>query len=298
MAELEGVRLTNPDKVLYPAVGLTKLDLAEYYRGTAEWLLPHLADRPLALVRCPDGQGGARFFQKHPGPGTPDALRRVSIKQKSSTEEYVIVDDAAGLVSLAQIGVLELHAWGSRSDRLERPDRLIFDLDPDPAVPWKQVAEGGREVRRFLQELGLESFVKLTGGKGLHVVVPVERSHDWAVAKAFCKEVADAVAAGNPTGYTTNMAKAARHGKIFIDYLRNDRGSTAVVPFSPRASANASVAVPIAWDELSAKVPPDHYTLSTLPRRLASLRADPWEALAKTRQNLTAAWKVLRSMTL
>jgi bifunctional non-homologous end joining protein LigD len=295
--ELDGVRLTSPTKILYPDAGLSKLDLARYYRDVAEWLLPHIADRPLVLVRCPDGQAKECFYQKHPGQGTPDTLKRISIKQKSSTEEYVVVDDVAGLISLAQIGALEVHAWGSRKDALDKPDRLIFDLDPDPSVPWKRVVESGHQVRKFLHELGLESFVKLTGGKGLHLVVPIERRHDWKVAKAFCKQVADAIVSADPRNYVANMSKAARHGKIFIDYLRNDRGSTAVVPYSPRAKSGATVAVPITWTELSDRIPSDHYTISTLAKRLALLKTDPWKGIEKTRQSLTEPLKLLDSLS-
>jgi bifunctional non-homologous end joining protein LigD len=294
---LAGVRLTSPDKILYPDAGITKLDLANYYRSVAGAMLPHLAGRPLVLVRSPDGNLKDAFFQKHPGPGTPDALARISIQQKNALEEYVLVKDEAGLISLAQIGALEIHAWGSRGDRLDYPDRLVFDLDPDPGVPWKRVVECGRRVREFLGELGLESFAKLTGGKGFHLVVPIDRRHDWDTAKGFCKNVADAIVAADPRNCTVNMAKAARSGKIFLDYLRNDRGATAIVPFSPRARAGAPVAIPIAWSELSARITPEHYTIPTLAKRLASLKGDPWEGFGAVKQRLTAPSKVLDSLS-
>ncbi len=234
-----GVRLTSPDKVLYPEQGITKLELADYYRRIAKWIMPHIANRPLVLVRCPEGRHKECFFQKHPGAGTPPALRLIPIREKSKTEPYVVVDDVAGLISLAQIGALEIHAWGSRADQLERPDRLIFDLDPDPTVPWRQVVESARQVREFLRQLRLESFVKTTGGKGLHLVTPIQRRHEWEEAEAFCKRVADAIARADPERYTANMSKAVRPGKIFVDYLRNGRGATAIVPYSPRARAGA-----------------------------------------------------------
>src|SRR5262249_39569843 len=164
-------------------------------------------------------RGKACFYQKHPGAGTPAALRQIPIRESNKTENYVVVDDVAGLIALAQIGALEIHAWGSRADKLEYPDRLIFDLDPDPAVPWRTVVRAARQVRQFLQELGLESFVKTTGGKGLHLVLPIERRHDWGEAKAFCKRVAELIVRADPEHYTANMAKAARGGKIFLDYL-------------------------------------------------------------------------------
>jgi bifunctional non-homologous end joining protein LigD len=222
--QFAGVRLTSPDKALYPEAGITKLELATYYQAVADWMLPHLADRPLVLVRCPEGRAKACFYQKHPAVGTPDALRQIPVREKQKTENYVLVDDVQGLISLAQISALEIHAWGSRADKLEQPDRLIFDLDPDPAVAWKRVIESAFQLRDFLLALGLKSFVKTTGGKGLHLVLPIERRHGWEEAKAFCKRVADLVVRADPNRYTGNMAKAARSGKIFLDYLRNARG--------------------------------------------------------------------------
>lgn len=294
--EYAGIRLTSPDKVLYPEQGITKLELASYYRMIAEWMLPHIADRPLVLVRCPEGRAQECFYQKHPGTGTPKALRQFPIKEKSKTEPYVLVDDVAGLISLAQIGALEIHAWGSRTDKLEQPDRLIFDLDPDPQVPWPRVVDGAHQVREFLEQLGLESFVKTTGGKGLHLVVPIQRRHDWDEAKAFCKAVADAIVRADPHRYTANMAKAARHGKIFIDYLRNGRGATAVVPYSPRARAGAPVSTPLAWAELTAHMRSDQFTLRNVLNRLKALKADPWGAIGSIRQSLQGPIKKLRTL--
>jgi bifunctional non-homologous end joining protein LigD len=284
--QLSGVRLTSPDKVLYPEQNITKLDLAHYYEAVANWMLPHLKDRPLVLVRCPEGRAKACFFQKHPRPGTPDALRQIPIHEEGKTEQYVVVDDVAGLISLAQIGSLEVHTWGARADKLEKPDRLIFDLDPHPDLPWSRVVQSARQMRQFLQELGLESFVKTTGGKGLHLVVPIDRRHDWEEAKAFCKRVAELIVAADPTRYTSNMSKAARPGKIFIDYLRNSRGATAIAPYSTRARPGATVATPLAWDELSVRTQSDRFTLRDMPKRLASLTRDPWEEMASLRQGL------------
>ena len=285
--EFHGIRLTSPDKVLYPEQGITKLDLARYFHDVADWMLPHVGDRPLALVRCPEGREKECFFQKHPRPGTPKELRHVPIREKNKTETYVVVDDAAGLMSLAQIGALEVHAWGSRTDKLEQPDRLVFDLDPDPSVAWTDVIAAARQIRQFLEDLGLESFVKTTGGKGLHLVLPIERRHDWDAAKAFCKQVAEAIATGDPDRYTSNMSKRARVGKIYIDYLRNGRGATAIVPYSPRARAGAPVSTPLVWEELSPDLRSDRFTVENLRERLASLKRDPWEGIAKVRQTLT-----------
>jgi bifunctional non-homologous end joining protein LigD len=294
--EFAGVRLTNPDKVLYPEQGITKLELAKYYKRVAGWILPPLADRPLVLVRCPEGWQKECFYQKHPAVGTPETLRRIPIREKKRTEEYVIVDDVAGLISLAQIGALEIHAWGSRADKLEQPDRLIFDLDPAPDVPWSRVVQSARQVRQFITELGLESFVKTTGGKGLHLVIPIDRDYDWDEAKAFCKRVTDLIVAADPQRYTANMSKAARPGKIFIDYLRNGRGATAIAPYSTRARPDAPVSVPLAWKELSARIRSDHYTVRNIGRRLASLKRDPWKGIASTRQSLAAPLAQLQSL--
>jgi bifunctional non-homologous end joining protein LigD len=177
------------------------------------------------------------------------------------------------------------------------PDRLIFDLDPDTHVPWASVVQGARQVRQFLQELGLESFVKTTGGKGLHLVVPTDRRHDWDEAKAFCKEVADLIVKADPHRYTANMAKAARGGKIFIDYLRNGRGATAIVPYSTRAKPGAPVSVPLTWDELCTRIASDHFTVQNIAKRLASLKSDPWTGIDSIRQGIAGALKKLRTVS-
>jgi bifunctional non-homologous end joining protein LigD len=292
----EGVRLTHPEKILYPDGQITKLELAQYYHDIADWMLPHLSHRPVVLVRCPEGQGKENFYQKHPGMGTPANLRQIPIQEKQKTGNYLVIDDVAGLISVAQIDALELHAWGSREDKLESPDRLIFDLDPAPEVAWTQVIDSAKQVKQFLEELGLRSFVKTTGGKGLHLVVPIERRHDWDEAKSFCKQVAELIEQAAPDRFTSNLSKAARTRRIFIDYLRNGRGSTAVVPYSPRARTGAPVSTPLAWEELSDKMHSDHFTIRNVLRRLASIKHDPWEELTSTRQTLTQPIKKLKSL--
>ena len=294
--QFAGVRLTTPDKVFYPEDGITKLELANYYKSIAEWILPHLANRPAVLVRCPDGRDKVCFFQKHPVQGTPETLRRIPVREKTKTEQYVVVEDVAGLISLAQIGALKIHAWGSRADKLEKPDRLTFDLDPDARVSWSTVVHSAQQLRQFLEELGLRTFVKTTGGKGLHVVVPIERRHNWKDAKAFCKSIADAIVTADPTHFTATMSKAARVGKIFIDYLRNDRGSTAVVPYSPRARPGAPISTPLTWKELSVDTLSTRYNLRNIGRRLSSLKRDPWEEMASVRQGLTGPIEKLREL--
>ena len=287
--EIAGVRLTHPEKVLYDEQGITKFDLAAYYAAIADWIMPHVENRPLSLVRCPDGRSKDCFFQKHPGMGTSKVLRRIPVKEKKGMSEYLVADDIAGLVSLVQIGVLEIHLWGSKADDIERPDRLIFDLDPDPAVSWPMVLKGAQRLREFLEDLGLVTFVKTTGGKGLHVVVPITRKQEWDDAKAFCRGVTEAIVRRWPADYTAKMSKAQRTGKVFIDYLRNDRGATSIAAYSTRARAVAPVSVPVDWEELTPKLRSDHFNIKNLPRRLETLKRDPWADLSKTRQSITAA---------
>lgn len=284
-----GVRLTHPERIMYPQAGITKRQLAEFYVAIADWILPHLKHRPLALVRCPDGVGEHCFYQKHPGKGAPVTLERVGVREEHKLAQYAIVNDVAGLVSLVQMGVLEIHPWGSRVDEIERPDRLIFDLDPAPDVPWPHVIEGARRIRGLLEELELTSFLKTTGGKGLHVVVPIDRRQGWEEAKAFAKGVATELARRWPENYTTNLSKSKRRGKVFLDYLRNQRGATAIAPYSTRARPGAPVATPIAWDELSPRLRSDHFRVANLRKRLAQLATDPWRDLATTRQTLKVA---------
>ena len=283
---LENARLTHPDRVLYPEQGLTKRGLAEYYVEVADWMLPHVAGRPLSLVRCPSGQGKECFYQKHISKGLPEGLREVMIRESEGEEPYPVLDGVEGLLALVQMNVLEIHPWGSRADDVERPDRLIFDLDPDPSVGWPRVVEAGFEIRDRLAAMKLTSFVKTTGGKGLHVVVPITPRQEWPEVKAFCEAVATAAARDSPDRYTTNMAKAARPGKIFLDYLRNGRGATAIAAYSPRARPGAPVATPLAWEELGPSLGSDHYTVATLPRRLKALARDPWADIGKLRQSI------------
>ncbi len=288
-ATVAGVTLTHPNRILYPAQGITKRDLAGFYEEIADWILPHIVERPLSLVRCPEGQGKACFYQKHAGAGAPEALKGIKVKEKSAVRTYLYVEDLSGLISLVQMGVLELHPWGSRVGDLEHPDRLTFDLDPAPALPWKRVVDTARQLRSRLTELRLTSFVKTTGGKGLHVVVPLAPKQPWESVKGFARAIAESMVRQAPGEYTASLSKANRKGKIFIDYLRNSQGATAVAAYSTRALAGAPVATPIAWDELGADLRSDHYTVENLPRRLASLKKDPWEGFLKSRQTLPSS---------
>jgi len=286
--EFAGVRLTHPDRVLYPDQGITKLALAEYYAAIADWALPHIAQRPLTLVRCPEGQGKECFYQKHLGPGVPDVIGGVKIPEKNGSETYPVIDDLAGLIALVQMSVLEIHLWGSTVKKLETPDRIVFDLDPDVGLPWERVTEAAIEVREALLGIGLRSFPKTTGGKGLHVVVPVTPKLDWDAVKEFAKWVAERFVKAYPDRFTSNMAKRARTGRIFIDYLRNGRGATAIAPYSARARQGATVATPLFWEEVEKGVKPEGFTVATVPDRLKKLKSDPWEEIGKLRQSIGA----------
>jgi len=291
-----GFKVTNLDKVLYPEQGITKGQLLAYLAVVADWMLPHVANRPLTIVRCPEGRKKPCFFQKHILKGSPSPIHRVPITDSDGdTEDYMRVDDMPGLVALAQMGTLEIHTWGAHADNGERPDLMVFDLDPDEGLPWDKVALAALQLRKRLRDLGLVSFVKTTGGKGLHVVVPFKRSLDWDELKEFTKLVAEAMEANAPDRFTTNMAKRARKGKIFIDYLRNGRNATFIAPYSPRSRENATVAVPITWEELAQGVDPLSFTTLTVPKRLGQLAEDPWKDMETTKQAITAAmWKAVR----
>jgi bifunctional non-homologous end joining protein LigD len=285
----ENVRLTHPERIVYPDLGITKRQVAEYYALVAPWILPHVAGRPLVLVRCPEGVAGPHFFQKHPPTGLPETVERIQVREKHKTESYLVVDDLAGILALVQFGVLEFHVWGAHAASIERPDQLIFDLDPDEGLLWRHVTSAAVTVREALAHLGLVSFVKTTGGKGLHVVAPIERRSDWPDVKSFCKALADICVSAAPTQFTSNMSKAARRGRIFIDYLRNERGASAIAPYSTRARAGAPVATPLAWEELSRIDRADSFSIVNISRRLESLKRDPWEQFFEVRQSITAS---------
>jgi bifunctional non-homologous end joining protein LigD len=282
-----GVRLTHPDRVLYPDDGFTKRDVAEYYERVADWILPYVVNRPLTLVRCPGGNTGECFFQKHITGTLPDTLHGVPIKEKGKKEEYIAIDDTGGLISLVQMGTLEMHPWPAREDNVERPDYLVFDLDPGEGTTWKDVVRGAIEMRELLETVGFTTFLRTSGGKGLHIVVPTDRRTTWGDFKQFAKSVADKLTRDAPDRYIATMSKAKRHGKIFIDYLRNQRGATSIASYSTRRRKGAPVATPIAWNELSAKTRPDMFNVKNLPKRLDKLKKDPWADFFKVRQSIT-----------
>ncbi len=284
------VKLTNPDRVLFADVGVTKQGLADYYKAVAKWLLPHTANRPLTLVRCPQGGDKECFYQKHGEKGFTAHLDRTDIRQpgpNNPTREYLSLTGIEGVLELVQMGTLEIHSWVAKVDDPLHPDQVIFDLDPDPGVGWKEVVEGALELRDLLLELGLESFIKLSGGKGVHLHVPIARRYTWDEVKAFARTVSQELEERRPTRYTTNVRKAARKGKIFIDYLRNGFGATAVIPYGVRNRPGAPVAVPIAWEELSVKLKPNAFSMAKTLVRLKKLKKDPWKGILKMEQEIS-----------
>ncbi|WP_338243578.1 DNA ligase D [Aurantiacibacter hainanensis] len=247
----EGVKISSRDRVIFPDSGQTKGDLADYYEAVAPIMLPFAARRPVSLVRCPQGRAKKCFFQKHDSGGFGDAVKHVPIREKDGgTEDYLYIEDARGLLQCVQMGTIEFHGWGSRSTDVELPDRLIFDLDPDEGLDFDDVKTAARDIRDRLSDLGLVSFAMLSGGKGVHVVVPLATGHGWDAHKDFSRRFAEALSMAEPDRFTATMSKAKRKGRIFIDWLRNQRGSTAVLPYSVRARSGAPVAAPIAWNEL------------------------------------------------
>jgi bifunctional non-homologous end joining protein LigD len=259
-----------------------------YLEAAAGRMLPHVAGRPLSLLRCPEGRAGQCFFQRHAGPGMPGAIHRVDIPDKDGkSREYLTIADASGLITAAQLGVLEFHIWGVHVDEVEQPDRIVFDLDPDPSVEFPTVRDAAFELRAALDAIGLASFALLTGGKGVHVVAPIVRRHPWPTVKRFAQALAERFAAQEPQRYVATMRKARRKGRIFIDYFRNDRTASAIAPYSPRAREGAPVAWPVTWAELAKAPAADTVSLATAMRRLAE--PDPWDGYHKTKQRLTAA---------
>jgi bifunctional non-homologous end joining protein LigD len=287
--EIAGIELTHPDRVLYPDQGITKLDLARYYEQVGDWMIPHVEKRPLTLVRCPEGHEKQCFYQRHMTESIRGPIRSIRVKEGRSTVSYVSVDSTPGLIALVQLGVLEVHTWGSHQDRLDQPDLLTFDLDPDPALLWEEIRQAALLLRRRMADLGLGAFVKTTGGKGLHVVVPIIPKQNWDEVKVFAKKMAESLALESPKHYTTTMSKAKRKGKIFIDYLRNARTATSVCAYSTRAHAGAPVSVPLGWRELATDVRGAHFTIRNVPQRLARLREDPWGGYESARVRITDA---------
>jgi bifunctional non-homologous end joining protein LigD len=283
-APLKG--LTHPDRLYWPEQGVTKQGLAEYYVEMWKWFEPFIAKRPLALLRCPEGIHGEKFFQKHAWKGLNPAIKQVKDPAEPDEQPLIAVDSEKGMLGLAQGGTLEIHPWGSDLKHIEKPDIIILDLDPGEGVSWQAVIDGAFEAKRRLEEAGLAAFVKTSGGKGLHVVSPLKPKAEWPEVKAFTKAVADAMAEDQPDLYVSTITKAKRSRKIFVDYLRNQRGMTAVAPYSPRARVGAAVSMPLTWDELATGIGSAHFTVLNAPARMAALGRDPWEGFREAARPL------------
>lgn len=287
--EIAGVAISHPDRIVYPRVDISKEKLVEYYDAVAHRMLPYVIDRPLVLVRCPQGPAGKCFYQRNLTGTFPPGVVGIEVEEKEGPTTCVAIEDRAGLVALIQMGVLEIHTWGSRGDNPELPDQIIFDLDPAPDVSWEAMVEAAHEIRALLSQLELSSFVKTTGGKGLHIAVPLRRKADWPQVKEFAGAFAGSLARAAPTRFTATMSKAKRVGKIFIDHFRNGRGASAVAPYSTRAKPAATVSAPLSWNELTNAMTNEKHTVITMLERLKKQKVDPWRDFDSARQVLTQA---------
>lgn len=292
-ASVAGITLTHPERVLWPDVGLTKLHLAKYYEAVGDAMLRHVGNRPLMLVRCPDGAGPSCFHQKHPSHAISGNLRTVPVREGKGVEKYYVLDDVSGLIGLTQMSVLEIHTWGSTAKDLERPDQMIFDLDPGPGVKWNAVTDAAMLLRDLLAALDFISFVKTSGGKGLHVVVPLKPSANWDQVKSFTQTIAAGIVQNDPDRFVGKMTKSIRAGKIYLDYLRNGRGATCVAAYSSRAREGAPVSLPISWNALKGVDDPTRFTIKNAPARVKR-EPNPWKGYFESRQALTE--KLLRKL--
>ena len=281
-----GVRVTHPDKLMFPELGLTKLDIAQYYESVGRVMLPHLKGRPLTLVFCPTGVGEGCTYLRHSKVWGPKAIRRVKIQEKTKVGEYMVVDTLEGLVSLAQMNVLEIHTWNSTVNHLEQPDRIVLDLDPGKRVTWPQVIAAAKDVRKMLASIKLNAWVKTTGGRGLHVVVPLVPDADWSECLEFAHALANVLVEQAPDKYTTDFRKTGRDHKILIDYLRNNRTNTSICAFAVRAREGAPVSLPIDWADLKPSLKPDRFTVPSVHNYLARRRVDPWRDYVRAKQTL------------
>jgi len=280
------VTITHPEREVFPGTGISKGDVAEYYRTIAPWLVNEIADRPLSVVRCPNGAGKQCFFQKHLAEGWGEHVRGVAIKDKEKREKYLCIDDEAGVLELVQMNVLEFHPWGAKASDPEHADRLVFDLDPHPTVKWPRVIAAARELRKQLDSIGLRSFLRTSGGKGFHVVVPLQPPAPWDLVKQFAQAVAQAMAALKPLEFVSVAGEKNREGKIFVDWLRNGRGATSVASYSLRARTEAGVSMPIEWEELSRIKSGDQFTIRNAAAKIRKRSKDPWSDISKIRQSL------------
>ena len=296
--ETPQLKITHPDRLIWPSLKISKGDLARYYAEVGDWMLPHVANRPLTLVRCPDGAEAKCFYQRHLGMGaSPGELKEVE-RLRSSKGKYLYLDSKLGILSAVQNGAVEFHTWGASVPDIKRPDRITMDLDPGPDIDWSDLVRGTQLTRTLLEKLGLKCFLKTTGGKGLHVVAPIERKLEWDRVKEFTRLAAEFLVRAEPDLFTAKISKGKRTGKIFVDYLRNSETASAVSAYSARARRDAGVSTPLEWDELGRADIRDRFTVLTVPKRLAKLTLDPWAEYASTRQSITEAmWKALGSKT-
>lgn len=289
---LQGVKISHPERIVYPALGFTKLDLARYYHEVSEWLLPHIAGRPLTLVRCPDGVGHECFYQRHLAMGASPGEVKTVKRLRSSKGYYIYVDTPRGVLSMVQNGAIEMHTWGATLPDTRHPDRITLDLDPGEDLPWAELRRATEMTRTVVEGLGLKCFLKTTGGKGLHVVVPVARKWQWPEVKDFSRRIAELLVRAEPRFFTASIAKERRTGRVFVDYLRNSETASAICAFSARARSDAGVSTPLHWDELDGEDVRPRFTVLTVPKRLAQLGRDPWAGYdAAARQSLTAAMR-------
>ena len=287
-ADEADMRLTHPERVVYPGRGTTKGEVADYYIGVMPWLLPEIINRPISIIRCTEDVDKACFFQRHATAGL-SKVDRVPIREESGKHaDYLVVRDPESLMELVQFNAIEFHPWGSTADRPDIADRIVFDLDPGPGVTLKELVAAARRIRSLLEELSLVCFARTSGGKGLHVVVPLNPGCDWSLVKPFAKTIAESMAAREPARYVATASKSQRKGRIFVDYLRNDRSATSIASWSLRARPGAPVAVPLAWEELGRLKRVDAFDIDSVPVRLAKLGADPWEDIEHVRQDLGA----------
>jgi len=290
------IRITNPTRIIYPALKFTKADLARYYAEVSEWMLPHVANRPLTLVRCPDGVEKECFYQRHLGMGASPGDLKMFDRLRSSKGKYLYLDSARGILSAVQNGAIEFHTWGASVPDPKRPDRITMDLDPAPDVGWARLVQATELMRTLLEKLGLKCFLKTTGGKGLHVVAPIEPELEWSKVKEFTRLAAEFLVRAEPKLFTSKIAKDERTGKVFVDYLRNSETASAVCAYSARARKDAGVSTPLDWSELGKADIRAKFTVLTVAKRLAQLPVDPWAEYAQTKQTITdAMWRALRA---
>jgi len=289
-AEDFGIEISSPERVIFPELGLTKKDLADYYAMTEPLIMIDAADRPITLIRFPSGRTGESFFQKHDKGTFGPHVKHIPIEEKDGHfEDYLYVGDIQGLLACVQMGTIEFHGWGSKVDKVECPDRLVFDLDPDVGLDFGNVKEAALLLRELLKGLGLESFPLLSGGKGLHVVVPLDASKDWPTVKSFAERFSRAISEAEPKMFTANIRKEQRKGRIFLDWLRNQRGATAVLPYSARGREGAPVSAPVAWDELDRYDSGHHFSIRDVDELLDRAGTKALAGWGKAKQALPNA---------